>query len=375
MKTSSLAVAVLALAALPACGARSSLPGDEATTAATPPICGNGKLDPHEACDDGNAANTDACVDHCAFARCGDGFVEGGVEACDDGNTVANDACTNNCALPSCGDGIVQAGEDCDDGNQDDTDACTSRCLTPKCGDGYVQAGVEACDEGSMNADRPAILLQQGTFARWVAPVDRSQDFVSFYSFSSASGHTGFEALQKSQIYFYRDITTGVLTLVTQHGIDADSSGQMQPPGVVKQHFLGLPGEVSIALTDDKPSEFFADSVTSVTGDWKFDGNSDGGALTSFPLPGSWSVDVVPTFESGIDAWRYFDGVLPAPSTTEIPLALTMTASLTAFPTPSKCRLDCTIPTCGDGILDGGEVCDDGNTTSGDGCAADCKSL
>ncbi|MEP7121411.1 MAG: hypothetical protein ABJE95_10895 [Byssovorax sp.] len=26
-------------------------------------------------------------------------------------------------------------------------------------------------------------------------------------------------------------------------------------------------------------------------------------------------------------------------------------------------------------MLDGGEVCDDGNTTGFDGCAADCKSL
>ena len=374
MQPSTLAVAVCALASLPGCGARSSLPGDD-TTAAAPSICGNRKLDAGEDCDDGNADSTDACVGGCVFARCGDGFVEAGIEACDDGNTVANDACTNDCALPTCGDGIVQAGEDCDDGNHDDTDDCTSRCLTPKCGDGFVHAGVEACDDGPMNADRPAILLQQGSFARWVAPVDRGQDFPSFYGFSSASGHTGFEALRKSQIYFYRDVTTGVLTLVSQHGIDANSSGQTQPPSQVTEHFFGIPSGVSVSLTDDKPSEFSFDSPTSVVGAWSFDGNSDGGALSGFALPGSWSVDVVPTFTSGIDAWRYFDGVVPAPSTTEIPLALTVTASLTALPTPSKCRLDCTVPRCGDGILDGGEVCDDGNTTSGDGCAADCKSL
>jgi cysteine-rich repeat protein len=374
MKPSTLALTVLALAALPACGARSSLPGDDATTTA-PSVCGDRKLGEGEDCDDGNTANTDACVQGCVFARCGDGFVNAGVEGCDDGNNVNDDACTNNCALPTCGDGIVQAGEDCDDGNQDDSDDCTSRCLAAKCGDGFVHAGVEACDEGPMNADRPAILLQQGSLARWVAPVDRGQDFKSFYDLSSASGHTGFEALQKSQIYFYRDVTTGILTLVSQHGIDADATGQTQPKSTVVQHFLGLPPSVSIALTDDSASELFFDSPGSVTGDWKFDGNSDGGALSGFPFPGSWSVDVVPTFSAGIDTWRYIDGVLTAPATTEIPLTLTGTASLTAFETPSKCRLDCTIPACGDGILDGGEVCDDGNTTGGDGCAADCKSL
>jgi len=31
-------------------------------------------------------------------------------------------------------------------------------------------------------------------------------------------------------------------------------------------------------------------------------------------------------------------------------------------------------PTCGDGVVDHDEVCDDGNTVSGDGCSADCKS-
>ena len=33
------------------------------------------------------------------------------------------------------------------------------------------------------------------------------------------------------------------------------------------------------------------------------------------------------------------------------------------------------VPRCGDGKFQGGEVCDDGNTVGGDGCAADCKSL
>lgn len=30
-------------------------------------------------------------------------------------------------------------------------------------------------------------------------------------------------------------------------------------------------------------------------------------------------------------------------------------------------------PRCGDGAVEGGEACDDGNTTSGDGCVADCS--
>ena len=43
--------------------------------------------------------------------------------------------------------------------------------------------------------------------------------------------------------------------------------------------------------------------------------------------------------------------------------------------TAAACRTDCTVPTCGDGRFDAGEVCDDGNTVSGDGCSSDCRRL
>jgi cysteine-rich repeat protein len=42
-------------------------------------------------------------------------------------------------------------------------------------------------------------------------------------------------------------------------------------------------------------------------------------------------------------------------------------------PQDGICRVD--LPTCGNGILDPGEVCDDGNRESGDGCRADCLKI
>ena len=159
----------------------STATGDSSSTGG-PAVCGDGVVQAGEACDDGNADDTDACLGTCVAAACGDGVVQAGVEACDDGNAdnsdvcldtcvaascgdgfvgpgeacddanqVEDDACTSACALPSCGDGAVQVGEACDDGNADDADACLSTCLAASCGDPYVQAGVEACDDG--NAD------------------------------------------------------------------------------------------------------------------------------------------------------------------------------------------------------------------------------
>lgn len=39
---------------------------------------------------------------------------------------------------------------------------------------------------------------------------------------------------------------------------------------------------------------------------------------------------------------------------------------------PDACRTTCRLPSCGDGVTDGGEDCDDGNPWGGDGCAPPC---
>lgn len=122
----------------------------------TPWTCGDGIVTTGEACDDGNTSNTDACVNSCANATCGDGYVWSGHEACDDGNSVNTDACLNNCTLPVCGDGYVWSGhEECDDNNSVDTDACRNNCILPYCGDGFVSTGIgEECDDdNSVNTD------------------------------------------------------------------------------------------------------------------------------------------------------------------------------------------------------------------------------
>ncbi len=121
----------------------------------TPPpaTCGDGDVDAGEECDDGNTSNTDACLNTCLAAECGDTFVRAGVEDCDDGNGSNTDACTNACDAAFCGDGFVRAGvEQCDDANGSDTDACLTSCVTASCGDGHVRAGVETCDDGNASS-------------------------------------------------------------------------------------------------------------------------------------------------------------------------------------------------------------------------------
>ncbi|RMD84814.1 MAG: hypothetical protein D6815_03370 [Candidatus Dadabacteria bacterium] len=71
-------------------------------------MCGNGRVEPGEACDDGNARNDDGCLRTCQPARCGDGYLWRGVEECDEGAGNSNQpgaACRTDCTLPDiCGD-------------------------------------------------------------------------------------------------------------------------------------------------------------------------------------------------------------------------------------------------------------------------------
>jgi cysteine-rich repeat protein len=86
-------------------------------------LCGDGRIEGAEECDDGNAIETDACPS-CRTARCGDGLVEDGVEACDDGNAIDGDGCSVVCAVEEPGgDADSDVDTDADSDVDSDTDA------------------------------------------------------------------------------------------------------------------------------------------------------------------------------------------------------------------------------------------------------------
>ena len=66
----------------------------------------------------------------CVAMKCGDGILQPG-EACDDGNVADGDGCTSICTEPRCGDGLIAEGEFCDDGNTIDADDCTTGARPP----------------------------------------------------------------------------------------------------------------------------------------------------------------------------------------------------------------------------------------------------
>ena len=187
-------------------------------------VCGNGKVDPHEACDDGNSVAGDGCTANCsveagfscpkdpltgaggkctavAQSVCPNAIVEND-ETCDDGNATPDDGCTGckidpgySCPTAGelctqnerCGDGNVDLDikEECDDGNTTPGDGCGALCkiepnytcpnagqlckTTIVCGDGTI-AGTEQCDDGNkLSSDGCSASCQ--VEAGWLCPV------------------------------------------------------------------------------------------------------------------------------------------------------------------------------------------------------------
>ncbi len=170
-------------------------------TCTTTLVCGDGKRDPGEACDDKNTNSGDGCSADCsnvesgytcptagvactlAKVPCGNAVFDVG-EACDDGNTSGGDGCSADCkiepgyvctqlgapctTLAFCGDGATQParGESCDDANATAGDGCSPTCrieggwacstvtspstcnYTVACGDKKLGLG-ELCDDGN----------------------------------------------------------------------------------------------------------------------------------------------------------------------------------------------------------------------------------
>ena len=170
------------------------------------PVCGNGMVNVGETCDDGNTQPADGCGANCRVEAgwtcpvanqpcvrdeyCGDGKLSAAKgEQCDDGNSAPGDGCTGtcqkepfyDCPVPGqkcvttivCGDGKVVADEACDDSNTKAGDGCSADCkqvepgyTCPKtagvggacttvpqdrCGDARLSYG-ETCDDGSKEA-------------------------------------------------------------------------------------------------------------------------------------------------------------------------------------------------------------------------------
>ncbi|EYF07557.1 Hypothetical protein CAP_8680 [Chondromyces apiculatus DSM 436] len=348
--------------------------------------CGDGHVHAGvEPCDDGNQSNTDACLVGCIVPTCGDGFVQLLIEACDDGNVVGGDGCSATCTLEGCGDGVVTGLETCDDGNLDSSDACLNNCTPASCGDGHLWSGVEVCDDGNATDN-------DGCSARCVveASYTCSDDLPSACTSTAEINCNDGADNDGDGLADCADPDCALGCVAAVGPCDAGQTLLVYTAGDLPR---AIPDHVAVSsLVEVGGLGKIARAVvgTTLTHPWDTDldlslQSPDGLTLNLSDDNGGNGDNYVNTmFHSGCPA-AITGGVAPFTGCYAPEQSLVLLNGTEAKGTWQLIAADdfagftgsldawmlalCTTPSrCGDGVLDAGELCDDGDPTGGDGC-------
>ena len=335
----------------------------------TPSVCGNGVIEAGETCDDG-ALNGDpnqcsAACDGPTPSVCGNGIIELG-ETCDDGPLNGDpNQCNATCdgTTPAvCGNGVLEAGEECDEGGVD-TASCDAVCTIPTCGDSYTNlAAGEECDDGAANSDTAP------DACRTTCELPSCGDDVV------DSGEVCDDGALNGQPLYCDAVCSGITTSVCGNGIV--EAGETCDDGVLN----GAPNQCSATCDGTTPS-VCGNSVVEA-GEACDEGGVDTptcDAICTIPTCGDSYTNLaageacdeggVNTATCNLDCTTPLcgDGIFN-PAAGEA----CDDGALNSNTAPDACRTTCELPSCGDDVVDSGEVCDDGNNDDGDGCSALC---
>jgi cysteine-rich repeat protein len=378
--------------------------------------CGDGKVECHETCDDGNSESCDGCSELCVeepgSGGCGDGYRCGdeecddanddecdgcysdctrrvyscgdghvcGSEACDDGNIVSCDGCSANCRWETgCGDNFTCGAEECDDGNLINEDGCSDTCELEGCGDGVLQLG-EECDDGNevdcdgchnncrldTGCGDGTVCTQQGEQCedRNQEDCDACHNDCKLNVDQCGDGHACGDEVCDDGNYNYGDgcsvncmsdesCGNGVLDSMVGEPCDDNTTD-----GIDLNCTASLPDCVADC---DHCDAHCGDGI--IAGDETCDVNPSGidfGCSAEFPVCTECSGCVIDCSDNVCGDDKLCPGETCDDGNTD-----DCTGSCSA-----DCQTD--ITGCGDGIMCGTEACDDGNTQGGDGCRADC---
>ncbi|AKU98851.1 Multiple EGF-like-domain protein 3 precursor [Labilithrix luteola] len=378
--------------------------------------------------------STDGTGNPDAGAVCGNGKLEKG-EECDDGNTQSNDGCSATCKVESALEGDICPGA---------TIALTAQgtnlhaTVNGSTASAYNQYG-SACGGGSgrdmvytftppssgkalvtLTAGFPAIISSRGT-------CDDATSEASCSDISAATGGTTtleVPVFANTPVYFLVDgyggssgpftLDIDVTTAVCGNGVaeapescddgnlvggDGCSAGcQLEEGGVLNNcpgepfELTGPPGAVrKISFAGDTLVQGGTPALASV-GCFYWAGNDVVYAIKS-DVAGSVKADVVTGYsKANLHAKSdcYSSDYQLGCTQIEAPGAMSLEFPVNAgqwfylfvdghkesskiYGGPYQLNVAITPSSCGNHLLDGNEQCDDGNTVAGDGCTADCK--
>ncbi len=332
-------------------------------------LCGDTAVDPGEECDDGNGTNGDGCDNNCTFTACGNSITAGseacddgnavpgdgcendctlscgngvttGSEQCDDGNTTDDDGCDHNCTPTGCQNGVVTAGEECDDGNAIDGDGCSASCLFEPCGDNNLDPG-EECDDGNhVDGDGCTAACTIQICSNGTLEPGEECDDGNVANGDGCTSECIFEGCNLTGTWSADDLIAGLRVRLIEDGSGAVSGGYVTPPDLdTVSPLLGV--RVGTAFNLSVP---FALAATLVDCDTLH--FTSPLVFTSTRLSATLCGDGTVDFGEQCD-----DG---------------------NFSNADACDSNCRLPACGNGLIDQGEECDDTNAVNGDACDTNC---
>jgi cysteine-rich repeat protein len=359
-------------------------------------VCGDGIPECGEGCDDGNTTNTDGCPDGaggtCEPASCGDGFVQAGVEGCDDGDGLNNDSCPDGpggtCQPAECGDNHLWdtdgGSEQCDDGNTSNGDGCDSNCQSEStCGDGIVE-GLEECDGVNLNGQ--SCFTQGFHYGTLLCNMPGACTFntinCAFAQCALSEGFegswlpSGWEVVDTNASYTWQKDSiaiphSGISSAYVPWNYNQDETLisdylACSGPGCQMTITFWIKASYSWAVDPNQNYEVF---VWAVVGDWDAGTPDDDVLITNSAIEDN--------LNSSADDYIWIEASYP------IPAALNGQGIRIAWQyvgdNADTLRIDdvllttvnCSTMDCGNGQLDAGEGCDDGDLDNTDDCPDD----
>jgi cysteine-rich repeat protein len=397
--------------------------GDGCDTNCTPTACGNGVVSGTEACDDGNTDPGDGCRGDCTVEACGDGILDP-TEQCDDGNTTDGDCCSSTCSAED--GGTCDDGSNCTTGDVCVGSTCVGQTVKPWINefdyDDFAQGGnidrdefVEIAAPAGTDLGGYTIVAVEGNdgcgFTGFLGVTTGNANFsatipagtivpndtglgvgfvVACFSYTSARHVAAGECdvvlpapstetnLQNGDLVNQTNYTCpdGIL-LLDPHGHLADAvSYEGIVPGVgnfgpffqVAPYNVGMDQGFKTGVSFEKRTQIGRAVATS---EWHLSGGCADAGI--FDLTCSEFSDSPGRENPGQDlhcpALYCGDGVTSAGEQCD-------DGAANSDAPDAACRLDCTLRSCGDGVVDpaAGEVCEsDGQCTTGETCfGCDC---
>ncbi len=374
-------------------------------------VCGNGLIEGAEACDDGNAADGDGCSSSCnveaGYDCAGEPSVCTDIDECLSAPCDPNAACTNLPGSFTC---------ECNAGYVGDGFACVLMDLIDHYefeGGGVDSAGGDANGAAGANVSfAPGVLGQGAVFGVAASPASQRIDVPQANGFNPGTGDfsvafwvkrdqndTGnfdgvLDALNGGgtgyQIYFSNDANAGGGNLDKLFmRLDDDTGAWLNV--VSATAFADTISFHHYALTVDRTAD-----TAQIWADGVLDATVDISVLTSAIVPNQ-DLRIGAIGEGGLDGklddLRFYNykltaaelqGLMPGAccddSTGDCTLELEADCNAVGF-RYGGAGTDCTTidppceapAVCGNGVVEGTEECDDGNTTAdGNCCSADC---